>query len=286
MKEWQQKLFPQHTLSKLLGRLANAKLGVLTTFFIKQFVKSYRVNLSEAQVTDPAGFESFNAFFTRALKPGARSMKLDHNCLLSPVDGAISEIGAIEQDRLLQAKGAYFSLTNLCGGDKTLASCFENGAFLTAYLSPKDYHRFHMPISGRLLEMVYVPGSLFSVNRSSVKNVPGLFARNERVICVFETEIGKVAMIAVGAMVVGSVEMRFHGVVAPQENRVIKRWSYDDKTIQFAQGDELGCFRLGSTIIVLCEKDRVNWASHLKSDAALLLGDVIGDLTKRDPKEM
>ncbi len=276
MKEWQQNLFPQHLLSRLMGCLASAKLGALTHFFIKRFVTHYGVNLAEAKISDPVKFDSFNDFFTRKLEDGARNIQIDENKLISPVDGAISELGQINEDKLLQAKGAYFSLNDLCGGDDNIATTFRNGSFMTAYLSPKDYHRFHMPISGRLLEMIYVPGKLFSVNNSSVKNVPGLFARNERVICIFETAIGKVAVIAVGAMVVGSVEMKFHGVVVPQRKREIQRWAYDQDNLQFAQGEELGWFKLGSTIIVLCEKNRVAWNEALQADSQLLLGQEIG----------
>lgn len=277
MKEWQQKLIPQHTLSRMLGRLANAKCGRLTHFFIRKFTAHYNVNLSEAKITNVSQFASFNDFFTRELKEGARTIVKNDRHLISPVDGCISEMGPINEGRLLQAKGAFFSLLTLCAGDKNLASHFDNGSFLTAYLSPKDYHRFHMPYTGRLLEMIYVPGDLFSVNRGSVRNVPELFARNERVICVFETAIGKMAVIAVGAMIVGSIAMTWHGVVAP-DGRSIQHWVYDEKEIQLQQGDEMGRFLLGSTIIVLCEKDQVNWIDTLKAESHLLLGQVIGEV--------
>lgn len=276
MKKWQQDLFPQHTLSRLMGWLASAKLGVLTRFFIRWFVRHYQVNLSEAKISDPCDFSSFNDFFTRELKPGARQINLDQNKLISPVDGAVSEIGKIEKDQLLQAKGAYYSVSSLCGDSASLAATFMHGAFLTAYLSPKDYHRFHMPITGTLVEMIYVPGHLYSVNKSSVANVPALFAKNERVIFIFETAIGKVAMIAVGAMIVGSVETRFHGIVSPQKDRVISRWVFDQNQEKFEQGEELGRFRLGSTIILLCEKDSVEWDQGLRADSSLLLGQEIG----------
>jgi len=274
MKLWQQNLIPQHLLSNLAGKLASAKLGCLTRFAIKKFIARYHVNMSEAKISDYTQFATFNDFFTRELKDGARMMSAENNTIISPVDGCISEIGTIEKDQLLQAKGAYYSVRDLCGGDD-VSTHFENGSFLTAYLSPKDYHRFHMPIVGVLKKMIYVPGKLFSVNQSSVKNVPGLFARNERVISIFETEIGKVALIAVGAMIVGSMSMNWHGIVAPQKKRAIQTWNYDHQKIILNRGDEVGHFRLGSTVILLCEKNKIQWDSLLKSNDPLKLGQVI-----------
>lgn len=275
MKPWQQNLIPQHLLSRLMGKLSNAKLGSLTHFGIKKFIAHYRVNMDEAKIRDYRQFQSFNDFFTRELKSNARVMPSDANTFISPVDGRISECGKIEKDQLLQAKGAYFNLLDLLGGDKESAQYFEDGQFLTAYLSPKDYHRFHMPIAGELKKMIYVPGKLFSVNQSSVKNVPGLFARNERVICIFETEIGKVALIAVGAMIVGSISMTWHGIVAPQQKRSIQSWRYEDQKIILNRGDEVGHFRLGSTVILLVEKNKIKWNELLKSEDSLILGQSI-----------
>lgn len=277
MKSWQQHLIPQHLLSTLVGKLASAKLGGLTRFGIKKFITHYSVNMSEAKIADYTQFESFNDFFTRELKDCARVITAENNTMISPVDGCISEIGAIENDQLLQAKGAYYSVRDLCGGDD-VSQYFKNGSFLTAYLSPKDYHRFHMPIVGELKKMIYVPGKLFSVNQSSVKNVPGLFTRNERVICIFETEIGKVALIAVGAMIVGSISMHWHGIVAPQKKRAIQTWNYDNQKIIFNRGDEVGHFRLGSTVIVLCEKNKVQWSAGLQSENILQLGQPIATI--------
>ena len=184
MKHWLQNLLPQHILSRCMGKLADARLGFLTRFAIKHFISHYQVNLSEAEISDYHAFETFNAFFTRALKSDARIFSDEKNVLLSPADGCVSECGFLEKDQMLQAKGAYFSVNGLCGGE-SVGHYFENGAFLTAYLSPRDYHRFHIPIAGRLEKMIYVPGKLFSVNTVSVKEVPGLFAKNERVICLF-----------------------------------------------------------------------------------------------------
>lgn len=275
MKPWKQNLIPQHLLSHLMGKLANAKLGSLTHFGIQKFIAHYRVNMDEAKISDYRQFQSFNDFFTRELKSNARVMPSDPQAFISPVDGCVSECGKIEKDQLLQAKGAYFNLLDLLGGDKASAQYFEDGRFLTAYLSPKDYHRFHMPIAGELKKMIYVPGKLFSVNQSSVKNVPGLFARNERVICIFDTEIGKVALIAVGAMIVGSIAMKWHGIVAPQKKHAIQMWEYHDQKIQLNRGDEVGHFQLGSTVILLCEKNRIKWNELIKSEEMLKLGQCI-----------
>lgn len=280
MQEWVQNLFPQKWLSHFLGSLANANMGALTHFAIKRFVAHYQVNLNESLFSEADQFASFNDFFTRALKPGARQIIKDNAKIISPVDGAISELGLINDHRLLQAKGKYFTLDSLCA-DQDVADYFRSGQFLTAYLSPKDYHRFHMPYSGQLLEMIYVPGKLFSVNQSSVANVDQLFARNERVICIFETAIGKMAVIAVGAMIVGSVMMKWHGIVAPQKKPQVIQWDYADKHIVLEQGDELGHFRLGSTVIVLFEKDKMNWDAQLKSESLLRLGDVLGDVVSK-----
>lgn len=275
MKPWLQNLIPQHALSRFVGKLANAKLGALTRFGIKQFIAHYHVNMNEAKISDYRQFASFNDFFTRELKPSARPITSEKNNMVSPADGCISEIGQIEKDQLLQAKGVYYSVRDLCGYDDALSEKFQNGSFLTVYLSPKDYHRFHMPIEGMLKKMIYVPGKLFSVNQSSVKNVPGLFARNERVICEFETAVGTVAFIAVGAMIVGSISMNWHGVVVPQKKRCIQTWDYSDQKIILKPGDEMGYFRLGSTVIILCEQNKIVWNPLLCAEKLLRLGEVI-----------
>lgn len=273
MKYWQQTIFPQHILSRVLGKLANAKLGCLTRFTIKKFIAHYRVNLSEAKITDYKQFKTFNDFFTRELQVGARFIAQEKNVLVSPVDGYVSEWGDITEDKLLQAKGAYFNLHDLCGKDVSMSEHFINGKFLTAYLSPKDYHRFHMPVTGKLKKMIYIPGKLFSVNPFSVKNIPGLFARNERVICLFETEIGCVAFIAVGAMIVGGIAMHWHGIVAPGKQKAV--WHYESDQIVLQRGDEVGHFRLGSTVIILCEKSSIKWMDALQENSVLRLGEVI-----------
>ena len=276
MKPWLQNLIPQHGLSHFMGKLANAKLGPVTRWAIRQFIAHYRVNMDEAKISDYKQFHTFNDFFTRELKVGARTLPLEKNVVMSPVDGYVSECGAILQDQLFQAKGAYFNLRDLCGGDETVASHFVNGSFLTAYLSPRDYHRFHLPVAGKLTQMIYVPGKLFSVNPSSVKNVSGLFAKNERVICIFETELGKMAFIAVGAMIVGSIATQWHGIVAPQQKRIIKKWDYRGQPIGFERGAPIGHFLLGSTVILLFEQNKVSWdAAVVTAGKSLQLGDVL-----------
>ena len=275
MKSWQQNVIPQHYLSHLAGKLANAKWGWLTRFCIKLFIKRYRVNMCEAKISDYTQFHTFNAFFTRELKSDARVIPHDKNLIISPADGCISEVGKIEKGQLLQAKGAYFSVKNLCADDETVAHLFEDGAFLTAYLAPRDYHRFHMPLTGRLKKMIYIPGKLYSVNQSSVKYVPGLFALNERVICLFETDIGMVGFIAVGAMIVGSIVMKWHGIVIPQQKRTLQTWDYADQNILFQQGEEIGHFQLGSTVILLFEKNKIQWEEALHADKKLQLGEII-----------
>lgn len=270
-----QNLIPQHFLSRLLGKLADARFGFLTRWSVKKFIAHYKVNMSEAAISDYREFKTFNDFFTRELKSGARLIHSENKSIVSPVDGRISQLGLIQKDQLLQAKGAYFNLLDLCGGDHELNKAFENGAFLTIYLAPKDYHRFHMPIAGKLIKMIYVPGKLYSVNPSSVKNVPGLFAKNERVICIFETEIGKIAVIAVGAMIVGSISIKWHGVVAPSSDSQVQTWHYANQKIILQKGDEIGHFRLGSTVILLGEKDKVKWDPTLQAEKNLQLGVVI-----------
>lgn len=270
-----QNFVPQHLLSRLAGVCANARLGALTTAAIKKFIAHYHVNMAEASISDYRQFKTFNDFFTRELTPGARTIATDVGGVISPADGVVSECGYMEGERLLQAKGAYFNVNDLCG-TKEVGAFFEGGAFLTAYLSPRDYHRFHMPIKGKLVKMIYVPGKLFSVNQTSVNAISQLFARNERVVCVFETEIGKVAVIAVGAMIVGSIAMKWCGVVAPGKTPGVKTWDYRDYPVNVEQGQELGHFRLGSTVIVLTEKDAISWDATIQAGQALQMGQRIG----------
>ena len=270
---------PQLAVSRLAGRLADSEsTPALKNRVIKWFIGRYGVNMSEAAEPDFTAYPTFNAFFTRALKPGARTIDPAPETLTSPVDGAISQIGQISTDRVFQAKGQSFSLTELLGGDDERAEPFREGEFATIYLSPKDYHRIHMPMAATLKEMVYVPGKLFSVNPVTAENVPNLFARNERVACLFDTEAGPMAMVLVGAMIVGSVETTWAGVVAPNSGKVAQ-WQYrGDDAVQFEKGQEMGRFRLGSTVVLVMPKGAVKWQPNQVAEKTVQLGEAFGKL--------
>ena len=244
-----QYLMPKQALTTLAGQFASARLGGLTTSVIRRFVARYNVNMAEAANPDIASYASFNDFFTRALKPGARP--LAQADLVCPVDGAISQFGPIAKDQIFQAKGHTYSTTALVGGDAAAAARFDSGHFATLYLSPRDYHRIHMPCAGRLRRMIYVPGELFSVNPVTARGVPGLFARNERVVCVFDTDHGPMVLVLVGATIVGSMGTVWHGIVNPPRPGRIQDWRYDDQSIVLGQGEEMGRFQLGSTVVML-----------------------------------
>lgn len=244
-----QYLLPKQALTQLAGAFASARLGGLTTWAIKRFIARYGVDMSEAANPDPAAYPSFNEFFTRPLREGARPLAQAE--LICPVDGAISQFGRIEREQIFQAKGHSYSTRALVGGDAALAAQFEDGHFATLYLSPRDYHRIHMPCAGRLLRMIHVPGELFSVNPTTARGVPGLFARNERVVCVFEGERGPWVLVLVGATIVGSMATVWHGVVNPPRPGQLRDWHYADQDIRLAQGQEMGRFLLGSTVVML-----------------------------------
>jgi phosphatidylserine decarboxylase len=247
-----QYLLPKQALTQFAGLVAGYKGGAATTALIRWFIQRYGVNMAEAAQPDPAGYASFNDFFTRALRDGVRP--LAQADLVCPVDGAVSQFGRIEGGRIFQAKGHDYSATALLGGDAALAAHFHGGHFATIYLSPKDYHRIHMPMAGRLLRMVHVPGDLFSVNPVTARGVPGLFARNERVVCVFEgpdPASGPWVNVLVGATIVGSMATVWHGVVNPPRSGEVRQWSYADQRIELAQGAEMGRFLLGSTVVLL-----------------------------------
>ncbi len=244
-----QYLLPKQALTLLAGALSSAHGGALTTQLIRWFVARYGVNMSEAANPDIASYATFNEFFTRPLKPEARPLATSE--LICPVDGAISQFGAIARDQLFQAKGHTYSTTALVGGDATLAAAFENGRFACLYLSPKDYHRIHMPCTGRLQRMIYIPGDLFSVNPTTARGIPGLFARNERVVCVFDSERGPFVMVLVGATIVGSMATVWHGVVNPPRPGKLRDWHYPESKILLPQGAEMGRFLLGSTVVML-----------------------------------
>ena len=244
-----QYLLPKQLLTLFAGLYASARLGRVTTATIRRFVARYGVNMAEAAEPDIAAYPSFNEFFTRALRPDARPPASAE--LICPVDGAISQFGRIERDQIFQAKGHAYSTTALVGGDAALAAPYEGGSFATLYLSPKDYHRIHMPCDGTLRRMIHVPGALFSVNPTTARGVPGLFARNERVVCVFDGAAGPFVLVLVGATIVGSMATVWHGVVNPPRPGVLREWRYDDAAVTLRQGDEMGRFLLGSTVVLL-----------------------------------
>ena len=249
MAVWIQYIIPKRALTERLGRLAQARGGRWTTAAIRWFIRRYGVDMSEAADPDPRAYDTFNAFFTRPLRLGARP--LGNSTWVSPVDGAISQLGRLENGKLVQAKGRSYAAQALLGGSADDASPYLGGHFATLYLSPKDYHRIHMPCAGELKRMVYVPGDLFSVNPATAAAVAGLFARNERVVCEFETESGPMAMVLVGATIVGSVQTVWHGVVNPPRRPEIHRWEYAKGEVLLARGDEMGRFMLGSTVVML-----------------------------------
>ncbi|MFC5302803.1 archaetidylserine decarboxylase [Azospira restricta] len=269
-----QYLLPKQALTRLAGRLAGAEAGALTTRTIRWFVGRYGVNMAEAANPDVAAYKSFNEFFTRPLKDGARALAAaDFVC---PVDGAISQFGAIERDQIFQAKGHRYSTTALVGGDRELAARFENGSFATLYLSPRDYHRIHMPCAGRLLRMIHVPGELFSVNPATARGVPGLFARNERVVCVFDSAHGPFVLTLVGATIVGSMATVWHGTVNPPRPGVVREWRYDEQGIVLQQGEEMGRFLLGSTVVMLFPKDALAFNADWAPARAVRMGEAMG----------
>ena len=269
-----QYLLPKQALTVLAGKLASAEAGSLTTSVIRWFVGRYNVNMAEAANPDIASYKSFNEFFTRPLQDGARPFAAAD--FLCPVDGAISQFGAIERDQIFQAKGHSYSTTALVGGDRELAAQFENGSFATLYLSPRDYHRIHMPCAGKLTRMIYVPGALFSVNPTTARGVPGLFARNERVVCVFENdEIGPFVLVLVGATIVGSMATIWHGVVNPPRPGQLREWSYTDQHIHLQRGEEMGRFLLGSTVVLLMPQGSLQFNPAWKEATPVRLGEAM-----------
>ena len=269
-----QYITPHHLLSRLAGCLAECRISWLKNAFINAFVRHFQVDMSQARVEDPTAYENFNAFFTRALKDGARPLDPAPNAVICPVDGAISQLGPIESGRIFQAKGHNYSVLELLGGDAERAAPFMGGEFATIYLSPKDYHRIHMPLAGTLREMVHVPGRIFSVNTVTAQNVPELFARNERVVCLFDTERGPMAMVLVGAMIVASIETVWAGLITPPK-RILRSWRYDEAArapIHLEKGAEMGRFKLGSTVILLFGPEQVRWAEQLAALTPVCMG--------------
>jgi phosphatidylserine decarboxylase len=273
-----QHLLPKQALTRLAGLAAGSRGGALTTAAIRWFIGRYGVNMAEALNPDPASYSSFNEFFTRPLKPGARP--LAQAGWICPVDGAISQFGGIQGDRIFQAKGHDYTTAALLGGDAQLARHFQGGHFATLYLSPRDYHRIHMPRAGRLLRMLHVPGALFSVNPATARGVPGLFARNERVVCVFDDPTAAPGerpwvLVLVGATIVGSMATVWHGVVNPPRPGTVRDWRYADQRIELAQGAEMGRFLLGSTVVMLMPPGPLAWNPAWAPGGAIRLGEVM-----------
>lgn len=270
-----QYLLPKRGLTVFAGMVAGWRGGVVTTRIIRRFINKYGVNMAEAENPDPASYPTFNEFFTRPLKAGARPLaNADFVC---PVDGAISQCGPITGDQVFQAKGHAYSTTTLLGGDSTQAAKYLNGSFATLYLSPKDYHRIHMPCAGRLVRMVYVPGDLFSVNPVTARGVPGLFARNERVVCHFESDFGPFVLVLVGATIVGSMATVWHGVVNPPRSANIRTWNYaGDKPVHLDKGAEMGRFLLGSTVVLLFPCDSIRLNPAWQPTGTIRMGEAMG----------
>lgn len=274
-----QYLMPKQAITALAGKLAHLQGGNVTTSVIRWFVKRYNVNMAEAENPDVAAYKSFNDFFTRPLKTGVRPLAQAN--FICPVDGAISQFGNIEADQIFQAKGHTYSTAALVGGDKNLAGKFENGHFACLYLSPKDYHRIHMPCDGTLKNMTYVPGALFSVNPTTAQGVPGLFARNERVVCEFTSAThGSFMMVLVGATIVGSMATVWHdakdNIINPPRTRNTRTWTYTGQNITLKQGEEMGRFLLGSTVVMLFEKDALKFNADWQPARAVKLGEMMG----------
>ena len=271
-----QYLIPKQALTVFAGWVAGGQWGGVTTAIINWFVKRYDVNMAEAANPDTASYHNFNTFFTRPLRADARPLAAAS--LVSPVDGAISQCGPIAGDRVFQAKGHSYSTQALLGGDAALAAEFQDGQFATLYLSQRDYHRIHMPCAGQLKRMVYVPGELFSVNPTTARGVPGLFARNERVVCVFDGEFGPFAMVLVGATIVGSMATVWHGVVNPPRPGTVREWTYEMGNIALAQGEEMGRFLLGSTVVMLFPTGAMGFNPDWTPTRPIVMGEAMGHL--------
>jgi phosphatidylserine decarboxylase len=272
-----QYVMPKRGLTAFAGHVASRERGATTTRLVRWFVRKYGVDMSEAQVPDVAAYRSFNDFFTRALKEGARP--LADADLVCPVDGTISQFGRIEHDQIVQAKGHRYSTTALVGGDHELAARFHDGSFATLYLSPKDYHRIHMPCDGVLTRMIHVPGALFSVNPTTARGVPGLFARNERVVCVFESPlVGPFVLTLVGATIVGSMATVWHGAVRLPRVRRVREWHYAAGAVSLKKGEEMGRFMLGSTVVLLFPEGDLRFDPAWQPGGPVRFGEPMADL--------
>ena len=274
-----QYLLPQHALSRTIKLFTHSRISWWKNFFITWFIHHFQVNMGEAKEPNPKAYQNFNDFFTRALTENARSISDKDNTLVCPADGTISQIGRITDGSIIQAKGRNFSVTDLLGHESPHTETFLDGNFATIYLSPRDYHRLHMPIAGTAVEMRHIPGRLFSVNPATTAVIPNLFARNERVVVFFDTEVGPIALVLVGAIFVASIEILWHGIVTPPSTKNIQSWTYNTNAPTIDRGDEMGRFNMGSTIIVLFGKDCITWNHALQADSKVQLGQEIGEIT-------
>ncbi|UTW45183.1 phosphatidylserine decarboxylase [bacterium SCSIO 12696] len=271
-----QRLVPQHTLSRLLAKLAESQTPWLKRMLIERFVAAYDINLEEALESDTEAYSSFNAFFTRQLKPNARPLNETPNTITSPADGTVSQVGYLDGEKLIQAKGKTFSASTLLASSSD-ARLFEQGAFTTIYLSPRDYHRVHIPVDGKLKHCRYVPGQLFSVNRATTTHIPNLFARNERLVCLFETPVGNVAVILVGAMLVAGIGTVWQPRYSPNPRGIIEQPFDGEANTVLKKGDQLGHFDFGSTVIMLFEKDSIDWQVSLTSGTTVKMGEKLAE---------
>ncbi|MEO5573224.1 MAG: archaetidylserine decarboxylase [Gammaproteobacteria bacterium] len=273
-----QYLIPKRLLSQLMHALTRVRWRAWKTWQIDWFIRRYKVDMTLAKNPDPHSYVNFNSFFTRELRSGARIIAGSAGEIACPVDGSVSQVGAIDDTRIFQAKGHYYHLEQLLGGSAARAQVFKDGQFASLYLAPKDYHRIHMPCSGRLREMIYVPGHFFGVNASTACVVPGLFARNERVICIFDTDAGPMALILVGALFVASMETVWAGVVTSNSRNTITVWDYHDTAtpVVLEHGAEMGRFNMGSTVIVLFAQGSMQWDAAIKPAAKIQMGQVLG----------
>lgn len=272
-----QYVLPQHALTAIVYKLTRNETRWFKNLLINVFIMLFRVNMQEAEKPFADNYVSFNDFFTRQLKTGSRDWSLSITHIISPVDGLISQLGKIDESYLFQAKGKEYSLLQLLSGNEALSQTFRQGTFATLYLSPRDYHRIHMPVSGELTSSTYIPGKLFAVNKAAVATVDGVFAMNERYVSVFDTEHGKMALIMVGALFVGSMETIWAGQITPASERVLKSTNHEQENIQLQQGEELGRFNMGSTVILLFEQDRINWLENLGADDPIQVGQLLGN---------
>ena len=269
-----QYFIPQHFLTSLVYRITRCEIPWFKNNLIKLFISVFDVDMSLAQNPDPESYSSFNTFFTRGLSPEARPIILDEKIILSPVDGTVSQIGNIQNNTIIQAKGKSYTLKHLLVEDE-LVDMFSGGTFATLYLAPRDYHRIHMPVSGQLSRMIYVPGKLFAVNSHSVRVVDAVFARNERVINIFDTDIGPMAVVMVGALNVGSMETVWSGQITPAKNRIINDTQFSGNDIKLEQGQEMGRFNMGSTVILLFSKNVIQWSAEMVADKTIVMGEKV-----------